>query len=100
MEIVGDRLRPEHGDARRQVGTRAERPAARAALGVGIKMHDLAGRVHPGVGAPGAGDFDRLVGDLRQRSLDRGLRARTMAQPLPTVEIGAVVFDAECDAQN
>ena len=103
MEIIGDRQRPAHAHLRRQAAGDAEHPAARVAHGMAVEMHDLAGRMHAGIGAAGADRFDRMAGDERQRLLERGLDRllafalglAVLAQPLPATEAAAVVFDTE-----
>ena len=99
MEFIAGIARPAHGNGARQARIRTEHPTALAALRVGIEVDDLAARMHAGVGATRAGDFDRGVGDEAQRRLDRRLNRVPMGQALPAEKIGAVVFDAERDAQ-
>ena len=70
MEIVGDRHAPAH---RRRVGGRREvAPSIQprgSRRGVAVEVHDLAGRMHAGIGAAGADDVDRCIGDEGQRRL-------------------------------
>ena len=63
-------------------------------------MHDLAGRMHAGIGAPGADGVDARVRDERQRRLERLLHRVVadfpgLGEALPAEEVAAVVFDAE-----
>jgi len=61
---------------------------------------DLPGRMHAGVGAARAGDFDGLVSDLGDGFLDALLHADAGTLALPAVVRGAVVLYANCDAQS
>ena len=100
MEIIGHRARPQHRDGTRQARGRTQHPCARIARRMRVEMHDLAARVHAGVGAARAGDFDQVIGHERQCGFDFRLHAWPMRQPLPTEEIGAVVFDTERNAHG
>jgi hypothetical protein len=100
VKVFGDDTRPAHGDGRRKVAVRPKRPGALAAQCTAVEVHDLAARMHTGVGASRADDLDRMRRDRRNRALDGALHARSMREPLPAEEIGAVVFDAEGDAHS
>ena len=71
VEAVVDGPGPEHRRVRRQRGVGAHHPGALGPLRAGVEVRHLAGRVHPGIGAPGAHDRDGLDRDGR-----RGRRGR------------------------
>ena len=100
MKIIGNRLCPAHGNAGGKVRVRAKHPTAFAALRVRIEMHNLTSRMHPRIGATGAGDRYGFIGDFRQTRFDRRLHTRRVSEPLPAVEIRPVVFNAQCNAHN
>ena len=64
VKVVTDGLHPGDTDIVGKIAVRTKQPAAVAALAVRVEMHNLTGRMHTGVGATGADDLDRFVGDL------------------------------------
>src|SRR5690606_1979569 len=78
----------------------------RFARGVAVEMHHLAGGMHAGVRAAGAGGVDAMAGDEGQRVLECRLDGAFAAapgavgavEPLPAGKAGAVVFDAQGEA--
>ena len=56
-------------------------------------MRDLAERVDAGVGAAGAVDGDRFLGDLADGVVEGALDRWQAGLELPAVEVGAVVGD-------
>ena len=100
MEVVLHAYRPAHGHRRWQARIGSKHPATFAAQRLAVEMHDLAERMHAGIGAPGTGYGDRMIGDKTQRLLDHALHGRTVRQALPAEKVGAVVFNAERDAHR
>ena len=93
-EVVGDRHDPAQRDVLRQPGVGAEQPAAQRPDGGGVEVDDLAERVHAGLGAAGADDLHRVVGDEAERTLDLRLHRGGRRLPLPARVGGAGVLDA------
>ena len=61
-------------------------------------MRHLAEGVHAGVGAPGPADCRRLVGEPRERLLDRLLHRAPVCLPLPADERSPVILDRQLEA--
>ena len=98
MKVIDDRFCPRDIDVVRQVAVGAQQPPALRALAAGFEMNDLARGVHPGVGATGTNHFYGFIGNNRQRLFQTLLHTDTGLLALPPVVPGAVVFDAERDA--
>src|SRR5690606_19986254 len=94
VEILRHGARPVEVDIRRQVAVRAQHPAALGADRLGIEMRDLVEGMHAGIGAAGADQFHRMIGNAGKRLLDPLLHAVGMALLLPAAVGAAVVFDA------
>ena len=63
----------------------------------GAETGHLAQGVHPGVGAPGADELDRLPGEALQGLFQNLLNGEVALLALPAVVAGAVVFQQEAD---
>ena len=100
MKIVRNRLRPDHGNIIRHIRICAQQPATLRPFTAGIKMHDLAGRMHACICAAGTDYFDRFVGNPAEGFLYVRLNAVTGTLALPAVVRGTVVFDAESNSQS
>ncbi len=59
----------------RQVGVGTVEPVLRRPPRAGIEVNDLAGRMHSGIGSPGAEQLHRVVGDPGKGLLDLLLNA-------------------------
>ncbi len=59
MEVLGNRMRPQHRGRGRQVGVDAADPRGIRTLRIRFEMDDLRHGVHAGIGAPGSGHGDR-----------------------------------------
>ena len=97
VELHWHRHAPAHAHRRRQPPAGAQSPGARISLGGAVEVHDLALRMHAGIGAAGAGDGDGLVGHRGQGAFERCLHGRRPGrpEPLPALESAAVVLDAQ-----
>lgn len=99
MEIVINGARPAHPHRRRQHTVGTTQPCLLASINLTIKMHDLTCRMHAGIGSSGTNKIHRMSGNPGQGILKGGLNGGHdwIALPLPAMEGGAVIFDAECD---
>ena len=100
MEVILHAYRPAHSHRGWQARIRPKHPATFAAQRLAVEMHDLAERMHAGIGASGTGHGDCMIGNKTKRLLDRALHGRTMREALPAEKVGAVVFNAERDAHR
>jgi hypothetical protein len=98
MKVINNGFCPRDIDVVWHIAVGAQQPSALRALAAGFEMNDLARGVHPGVGAAGTDHFYGFIGDNRQRLFQALLYTDTGLLPLPAVVPGAVVFDAERDA--
>jgi len=94
MKLIIDGARPGYVNVVRKTAVSAKQPATFAAFAESIEVDNLARRVHTGVSAARANDFDRLIRDQRERFLEALLHADAGLLTLPAVVPGAVVFDA------
>ena len=62
-----------------------------------IEVYDLPRCMDASICAPGAGKFNELIGDDRQRILNEGLHAETCPLALPAVVRRAIVLNAQSD---
>jgi hypothetical protein len=92
MEAVINRTCPSDTYVVREVAVCSKQPAAAIALTAGIKMHNLPGCMHAGIGSTGTNDLDILVGDDCKGFFDASLHALTGTLTLPAVVGGAVVL--------
>lgn len=99
MEIMIDDACPAHSHRRRQHAVGATQPCLLASVDLTIKVHNLPRRMHAGIGSPGTNQIHRMSCNPGQGILKSGLYSGHdwIALPLPTMEGGAVIFDAECD---
>lgn len=100
MKFFVDGPSPSDADVVGKIAVRAKQPAAPAAFTGGVKMNDLAGGVHTGIGAACADYPYRFIGNPRERVLEALLDADTGFLTLPAVIPRAVVFDAERNANG
>ena len=98
MKVIDDRFCPRDIDVIRHVAVGAQPPPALRALAAGFEMNDLSRGMYPGVCTAGTHHFYGFIGDDRQRLFQTLLYTDTGLLPLPAVVPGAVVFDAERDA--
>jgi len=94
------RLRPLHGDVRRQVAVGAAYPGEGLAPQVGIEVHHLHQAMHAGVGAAGAQGGDRDGGKLAERRFQPVLDGLARGLALPALVGGAEVAQAEGDSHD
>ncbi|MDT4869042.1 hypothetical protein FQZ97_1040500 [compost metagenome] len=95
MEGVGHRLRPLHGDVRRQEGVGAAHPGEGAAFDLGVEVHHLHEAVHAGVGAACAEGGDGFVSEGLEGRLQLVLHRLARSLALPAFVMPAVVANAE-----
>ena len=100
MKIVRHRLRPDDRHRRRQEGIDAAHPGRQRPPHLGVEMHNLPGRMHAGISAPGADDVDRFAGNPRQRFLQHILHRTAARLRLPAMKSVPVVFDTKSDAHG
>lgn len=100
MKFFVDGVSPSDADVVGKIAVRAKQPASPAAFTGGVKMNDLAGGVHTGIGAACADYPYRFISNLRERVLEALLDADTGFLTLPAVIPRAVVFDAERNANG
>jgi hypothetical protein len=63
-------------------------------------MHDLAQRMHAGIGAAGGDALHGLAAEFVDRLLQRLLHRRAVLLPLPADEGAAVIFEDELVARH
>ncbi len=100
MEFVIDQLGPGHIDIVRKITIRTEYPASLATRILGIEVNNLARRVNTRVRPPGAGHSHGSISDQCKGFFDELLYAQTGCLALPAVIRGAVVLNAERDANR
>lgn len=100
VKRIVDGLHPGHADIVGETAVCSQEPAASTALTLGIEVDDLTRGMNAGVGAAGAYDLNRPVGNGFKRLLQALLNAETGLLTLPAVVIGPVVFDAERDSNS
>jgi hypothetical protein len=92
--------RPLQRNRRRKPGIGAEHPSAGGAQRAGVEMNDLAGGVHPAVGAAGADHGHGLAGDERYGGLHSILDRCRVLLRLPAGELRAIVLYDGGDAAD
>ena len=100
MEMPRDRCGVDETDIRRQVGIGTQHPGAGLAASQGIEMRDLRPRMHAGIGAPGADQGNRRIGNACERALQLSLHARRRGLRLPAGIGAPVVFDLQRDTPH
>lgn len=98
MKLIIDATYPVGVDVIGEIAIGAEQPPTISPLAVGVEMHDLTRGMHAGVGAPGTGGCDGLVGNNAQRLFDALLNATPVVLTLPAIVSGTVVFNADGDS--
>ena len=99
VEAVADDGRGGHGDVGGAEAVQAPGQVVGHGGG-GREARHLPLGVHPGVGAAGDGQLDRLAQDGLERGLELSLHRAHPRLPGPAGEPGAVVFDVEPDAAH
>ncbi len=99
MKVVIDGARPAHPHRRWQHTIGATQPCLLATIYLAIKVHNLPCRMHTGIGSARANQIHRMSSNPGQSILEGRLYGRhdRITLSLPTMERGAVIFDAECD---
>ena len=93
MKILADFLRGDDAHGRGEQRVHATLNFVRIERGVRFEMRDLAERVNAGIGAAGAVDGDRFLGDLAEDVVEGALDGGQAGLELPAVEVRAVVGD-------
>jgi len=93
VESRGQRQHGANGDIAWQIAVGTHQPCPIRALGGGIEMHDLAGRMHTGVRTPRTDDRNRLSGHRGKGLFQRPLHGPAVPLRLPAAEAGSVVLD-------
>src|SRR5690606_23268461 len=96
-EIQPHRLGPDKADVMGQIGVGAVKPVRRLATGTAVEVDDLAGGMHPGIGAPGAEQLNWMIGYPRQCFLDFFLNtAHARLLTLPAAISRPAVLNTGC----
>ena len=98
MKRLIDWLYPADVDVVRKIAVRPKQPAASVAFAARIEVRNLAGCVHARVGTARTDDLDRFIGYECKGFLEKLLYTQAGFLTLPAVISGAVVFDADRDA--
>ena len=95
MERLAHRLRPTHGDGRRQKRVDSAYPRRQRTLDRRLEMHHLSGGMHAGVGASGANHGDLPAGDMAQRRFQFVLNRTAARLRLPAAQGATVVLHTQ-----
>ena len=98
MERVADRRNPGDTYVVGKITVGTQQPASPTTFAPGVEVHHLSRCMNTCVGAAGANHFDRFVRNQRKCLFHPLLHTETGLLPLPAIITGAVVFDAQCDA--
>jgi len=100
MKMRFNRRHEANRDIARKIAVGPHKPCPIGAIGGGIEVHDLAGRVHTRIRTAGTDDRNRLIGYRGQGKFQRPLDRSSGPLGLPAAKPGPVVLDDTGDTHQ